>query len=91
MSDKPRKDDPEVMAQMERWLTQVADLVEVDHSFWADHKDELLKLISAVAHGPSRPGAPLTAFLIGVAAGKGGDVSELIATVKTQAEQAKAE
>lgn len=90
MSEKPRKDDPEVMAQMERWLTEVSDLVGVDQSYWANHRGELLELISTVAHGPSRPGAPLTAFLIGVAAGQGGEVSELISTVKAAAQQAEA-
>jgi Domain of unknown function (DUF6457) len=35
--------------------------------------DTVLDLTSDVAHGVSRPGAPVTAFLIGVAAGRAAD------------------
>lgn len=35
--------------------------------------DLVLDLTSDVAHGVSRPGAPVTAFLIGVAAGRADD------------------
>jgi hypothetical protein len=35
--------------------------------------DMVLDLTSDVAHGVSRPGAPVTAFLIGVAAGRADD------------------
>jgi hypothetical protein len=33
----------------------------------------VLDLTSDVAHGVSRPGAPVTAFLVGVAAGRAAD------------------
>jgi hypothetical protein len=35
--------------------------------------DMVLDLASDVAHGVSRPGAPVTAFLVGVAAGRADD------------------
>lgn len=35
--------------------------------------DTVLDLTSDVAHGVSRPGAPVTAFLVGVAAGRADD------------------
>src|SRR3954453_17763893 len=35
--------------------------------------DLVLDMTSDVAHGVSRPGAPVTAFLLGVAAGRAGD------------------
>ena len=35
--------------------------------------DTVLDLTSDVAHGVSRPGAPVTAFLVGVAAGRAAD------------------
>jgi hypothetical protein len=35
--------------------------------------DMVLDLTSDVAHGVSRPGAPVTAFLVGVAAGRAAD------------------
>ncbi|QJC22191.1 DUF6457 domain-containing protein [Arcanobacterium buesumense] len=63
-----RKDDPAKMAQMEAWLSAVNAELELDPQLIADHKKPLLQLISTVAHGPSRPGAPLTAFLVGYAA-----------------------
>lgn len=37
--------------------------------------DTVLDMTSDVAHGVSRPGAPVTAFLIGVAAGRAEDPS----------------
>ena len=37
--------------------------------------DTVLDLTSDVAHGVSRPGAPVTAFLVGVAAGRAEDPS----------------
>lgn len=37
--------------------------------------DTVLDMTSDVAHGVSRPGAPVTAFLIGVAAGRADDPS----------------
>lgn len=45
-------------------------------------------MISDVAHGPSRPGAPLTAFLIGVAAGHGADAADLAGRVAKLAREA---
>lgn len=82
-----RKDDPEVMAQMERWLSAVSENLDFDYDMIGQHKKNLLDLISAVAHGPSRPGAPLTAFIVGYVAGStGADASELAAKVQALAE-----
>ncbi|MDY5589558.1 MAG: DUF6457 domain-containing protein [Arcanobacterium sp.] len=64
----PHKDDPEVMARMQRWLTAVSHELGVNTDLIEENQKPLLDLISAVAHGPSRPGAPLTAFLVGYAA-----------------------
>ena len=47
---------------------------------------EILQLTSTVAHDRSRPAAPVTAFLIGLAAGRAGtDPTELIAAVRERA------
>ncbi|WP_232663070.1 DUF6457 domain-containing protein [Pseudonocardia sp. TRM90224] len=54
------------------WVTAVArelGLEAVDGSV----VDMVLDLTADVAHGVSRPGAPVTAFLVGLAAGKAAD------------------
>jgi hypothetical protein len=69
------KDDPETMAQMRAWLAQVAQSLDLDDSLPGRAEQPVLDLIAEVAHGPSRPGAPLTAFLLGVAVGRGDDLN----------------
>lgn len=54
---------------MDRWLGEVCAELGVDRSVLQTSTVVLLGLIKEVAHGPSRPGAPMTAFLIGLAAG----------------------
>lgn len=73
-----RSDDPAKMDQMRAWLRQVAAELGLDPQLVLDHEDVLLALVADVAHGPSRPGAPLTAFLVGVAVGRGGDPSATV-------------
>lgn len=83
-----KKDDPEKMAQMTRWLEAVSNEVGVDQSLIKEHQNELLDLIAVVAHGPSRPGAPLTAFLVGFAAAStGANPSDLAARIQKLAEE----
>jgi hypothetical protein len=51
----------------------------------------MLRLISEVAHGPSRPGAPLTAFVVGLAAARAaGDPEEQAAAVVARVEAVSA-
>lgn len=80
-----RRDSPEKMHEMEHWLAEVNDELDLDPALIAEHKDSLLHLIGVIAHGPSRPGAPLSAFLIGYAAASGSDVEELVAAVEARA------
>lgn len=40
-------------------------------------RDLVLDLTRDVAHGVARPAAPLTAYLLGVAVGRGGDAAVL--------------
>lgn len=66
------------MAQMDRWLAAVSAELDLNPDLIGTHQKALLDLIATVAHGPSRPGAPLTAFLVGYAAGStGADPSAL--------------
>lgn len=83
-----RKDDPEKMKRMDEWLAAVEEEIGVDADAFEEIKPALLDLIGKIAHGPSRPGAPLSAYLIGYAAGAGnGDASELIARVSKLADE----
>lgn len=79
-----RSDDPATMNEMRAWLGQVADALGLEPSVVLEHEEALLGLVAAVAHGPSRPGAPLTAFLVGVAVGRGAAASEAIGRVVDQ-------
>lgn len=79
-------DDPEKMARMRDWLAAVAAELKLPEDVLTSVESPLLDLIATVAHGPSRPGAPLTAFLVGYAAGKGGDASALITDVQALAD-----
>ncbi len=74
MAEEHRKDNPEKMAKMATWLQAVNRELKLPEGTIAPVQEELLNLISDVAHGPSRPGAPLTAFLVGFAAG--GDIQQ---------------
>lgn len=62
------KDDPEKMAKMAAWLNAASEELDLDPSVISENQTAILNLINTVAHGPSRPGAPLTAFLVGYAA-----------------------
>ena len=62
-------DESDKMAVMDRWLAEVCVELGVDRSVLDANTVAMLALIKSVAHGPSRPGAPMTAFLIGLAAG----------------------
>lgn len=86
MSSRNKKDDPEKMAQMHRWLEAVRTQLQLQEDPLKDVESELLSLIGTVAHGPSRPGAPLTAFLTGYMTGKGANVQEIIAQLQNLAE-----
>ena len=59
---------------LSEWVTAVAlELGLEDALTDPEATDVVLHLAADVAHGASRPGAPVTAFLIGVAAGRADD------------------
>lgn len=91
MHDERRKDDPEKMARMRAWLDLVEAETGVGPEALADLQAPVLDLISTVAHGPSRPGAPLTAFLVGIAVGRGADGAELVSRLARLAESQPAQ
>ncbi|MDI9627786.1 MAG: DUF6457 domain-containing protein [Acidobacteriota bacterium] len=61
-------DEQQKMAEMNEWLDQVCAALGVDRSQVAEVTPDVLDLVGRVAHGPSRPGGPLTAMAVGIAA-----------------------
>jgi hypothetical protein len=70
---------------LEEWVVLAGDALGLDPA--AVDVAELLDLTKDVAHGVARPAAPLTAFLVGLAAGRAGggpqDVADAVATVRS--------
>jgi hypothetical protein len=50
------------------------------------HRDLILDVARDVAHGVARPAAPLTAYLIGLAVGRGAPVRDAAARITEMAE-----
>lgn len=61
------RSEADKLARMRDWLKQVSDTLGVDAGLVESSIPTLLDLVRDVAHGPSRPGAPLTAFVVGLA------------------------
>lgn len=62
--------EKESLHSTHEWLRAVAKELGVDPQLVRELVGDVLDLTAAVAHnGPSRPAAPTTAFLIGLAAG----------------------
>lgn len=53
-----------------RWLDAASRHLGEDPAVLQELSADLLDLTRDVAHGPSRPAAPLTVFLVGLAAGR---------------------
>ncbi|MDT4922612.1 MAG: hypothetical protein QOG01_325 [Pseudonocardiales bacterium] len=57
---------------LDSWITELATALDVDPA--TVPRDLLLDVARDAAHGVARPAAPLTTFLVGLAAGmRGGD------------------
>lgn len=67
---KPAKGSPEEKAAMLAWLAEVAAELDLDPSMVDATVGDVLALTGTVAHDRSRPAAPVTSFLIGLAAGR---------------------
>ena len=62
------------MSTMSDWMSTVADELGLDAAAASDATMQLVLDVTAeVAHGVTRPAAPVTAFLIGLAAGRDPD------------------
>ena len=64
------------MNVLEEWLRQASTDLGLDEATGATHRDLVLDLARDVAHGVARPAAPLTTFLLGLAAGRAGGSAE---------------
>lgn len=61
--------EAEKMEIMHAWLDEVCETLDLKRDVLDIVTPQMLDLIRDVAHGPSRPGAPMTAMLVGLAAG----------------------
>jgi hypothetical protein len=67
----PQSSDASALSE---WVTAVVRELGIEDALDRSRVvDMVLDLTSDVAHGVSRPGAPVTAFLLGVAAGRADD------------------
>jgi hypothetical protein len=64
-----KKEDP-ALTEALVWLRSVSAELAQDPAVIEELLHDLLDLTRDVAHGPSRPAAPLTAFLVGLASGR---------------------
>jgi hypothetical protein len=72
------------MTEMEAWTAAVRRELELDD----DPQVRLvLRLAKEVAHGVLRPAAPVTAYLAGLAVGRGADPAEVAARLSRLVEQ----
>lgn len=80
---QPAKGSPEEITSAHAWLDAVVEELDLNHGSMRALIKDLLDLTKHVAHGPSRPAAPLTAFLVGVSVGR-----QLDGTASTEQEVA---
>ena len=69
MSDQ--KAEADRIDRMYEWLGVVCEEFDIDRALLDAVVPQLLDLTRDVAHGPSRPAAPMTAFLLGIMASRG--------------------
>ena len=58
---------------LEQWWDQVSQALDIAALAPSELMPQVLDLTRDMAHSVSRPAAPLTAFLLGVAVGEGAD------------------
>jgi len=78
------------MSDLDRWLEQAGPALDVDADVLDQVTGPLLDMVRDVARGAVRPGAPLTAFLVGLSAGReltrGADADAVVAEVLARLE-----
>ncbi|ADG74644.1 putative molybdopterin-guanine dinucleotide biosynthesis protein MobA [Cellulomonas flavigena DSM 20109] len=78
------------MDALQEWTGLVAPALGVDPGLVGATQDDVLDMVRDVAHGVLRPAAPLTAYVVGLAAGRagaeGGDVAAAVRDALAQVE-----
>lgn len=77
------------MNRLDAWIAELCAALDLDPD--AVERDVLLDLARDAAHGIARPAAPLTTFLVGLAAGRrGGTADDVAAAARTASRLAAA-
>ena len=69
---------------LDEWIRATCEELGLDAGDM--HRDLILDVARDVAHGVARPAAPLTAYLIGLAVGRGTPVRDAAARITEMAE-----
>lgn len=72
------------MSVLEDWINAACDELGLERG--DVDRDLVLDLARDVAHGVARPGAPLTAYLLGLAVGRGAPARDAAARLSEMAE-----
>lgn len=75
------------MATLDEWTATAGRALGLDPAEAAAHQRVVLDLARDVAHGVARPAAPLTAYLLGMAVGRGADPEQAAATLTELAQR----
>jgi hypothetical protein len=76
------------VSTLEEWMTEVCEELRLDGEAVDDVRavtKVILDLARDAAHGVARPAAPLTAYLVGVAVGRGTPLPEAAARIASMA------
>ena len=71
------------MNELDEWLAKACAALDIP----VIDRGPVLDLARDVAHGVLRPAAPLTAYIVGVAVGRGADPQEAFARIGTLVEE----
>ncbi|QEO13705.1 hypothetical protein FLP10_04175 [Agromyces intestinalis] len=71
--------DAPTPAELDEWVARLAPELGLDAADVPTGR--VLDLARDVAHGVARPGAPVSAFVVGLAVGRGLDLDEALARV----------
>jgi hypothetical protein len=78
------------MSAMSQWVAEVCRELGLELADQESTVNQVLALTAEVAHGVARPAAPVTAFLVGLAAGRTAHPGETVAELaRTLGERAK--
>ncbi len=69
------------MTEMDRWIVAASTALGLDPAETTSQRPLVLDLARDVAHGVLRPAAPLSAYLLGLAVGRGADPATAAATL----------